>query len=419
VYRPTAGVTTKHLASGVDSHFNPTTKTTVNTGAGGHIMSVERPGLRATNFREDGRAGHIERTRPDGSKMVVNRGLHGERRVEVVRPNGVRVVTVGRQAFVERPLRAGYVSRTYVVGGRTEVRVYRTYGYRGVRYVTYVPRVYYQPAFYRWAGRPWGPSVVYGWGWAPATPWFYGAYFAPEPVYSTPSLWLTDFLLAANLRLAYDNQQQQYQDQQQQESSADASQGVAATLTPEIKLQIAGEVKQQLDAQQTAAAQPSAAALPQGTATDVPPPALKQRVFVVSTSFDVTGTDGSQSCALTAGDIIERTPGQSVTSDGKVAVNVMSSKAGDCQADFATQIDVATLQDMQNQFNAQIASGIESLASNQGKGSLPSGPAANPRRNAAGEASPDASNDAELVTKLNQEADQTEADMRNATNGGQ
>jgi hypothetical protein len=233
-------------------------------------------------------------------------------------------------------------------------------------------------------------------------------------------LWLTDFLLAANLRLAYENQQQWYQDQQQ-EPFPQMSQGPGDTLTPEIKLQIAEEVRRQLEAERAAAAQSTAAYLPQAAEADAPPPALNQRVFVVSTSLDVIGMDGVQTCALTAGDIIERTPGQPVTSDGRVAVNVMSSKAGDCPADFATQLDIATLQDMQNQFRAQIASGMESLANNQGRGGLPPGPAANPRRSADGQAPPNATNDAQardFVASLNQEADQTEENIRQTANDG-
>jgi hypothetical protein len=125
---------------------------------------------------------------------------------------------------------------------------------------------------------------------------------------------------------------------------------------------------------------------------------------------------------LTAGDIIERTPGQSVTPDGKVAVNVMSSKDGDCPADFSTQVDLAILQDMQNQFREQVAAGMSSLASNQGKSGLPSGPAAGARRNIESQAPSNANSDAEakdLVAKLNQEADQTETQIRQAANGGQ
>ena len=84
------------------------------------------------------------------------------------------------------------------------MRVYRTYTYGRVHYSSYVPLVYYQPAFYGWVYRPWRAPVVYAWGWGPA-PWFYGGYFAPELVYPTAALWLTDFLLAENLKLAYEN----------------------------------------------------------------------------------------------------------------------------------------------------------------------------------------------------------------------
>jgi hypothetical protein len=99
----------------------------------------------------------------------------------------------------------------------------------------------------------------------------------------------------------------------------------------------------------------------------------------------------------------------------------MSSKAGDCPAEFLTRIDVATLQDMQNDFKNQIASGMATLASNSGKG-LPTGPAANPRPSADGQAQPNPTNDAQsrdLVAKLNAEADQTEADIRKTAGGGQ
>ncbi len=136
--------------------------------------------------------------------------------------------------------------------------------------------------------------------------------------------------------------------------------------------------------------------------------------------MDVTAIDGGQSCALSAGDIIERTPRQPIGPDGKVAVDVMSSKAGDCPADFATQIDLATLQDMQNRFREQLASGVESLASNEGRGGLPSGPSASPRLNPEGQAPP--SNDVEtrnLIASADQEANQTEADVQQAAIGNQ
>ena len=419
VYVPGPNVQTTRNTDGTQRHFNTQTQTAIHTDRSGHIATVERPGLRATNFRDDGHAAHIEHSRPDGSKMVVDRSLHGERRVEVVRRDGVRVVSVGRHGFVERPIRAGYVSRTYVVGGRTEVRVYRSHTYGSLHYYSYVPRVYYQPAFYGWAYRPWGAPVAYAWGWGPA-PWFYGGYFAPEPVYPTASLWLTDYLLAENLKLSYQNRMAANGEGPEQQPPVGQSSSVA--LTPEVKQMIAEEVQQQLAAEQADAAQPASmqptGGVPQSAVPDAPPPALdpRLRLFVVSAGLSVTATSDGQTCALTPGDIIQR-KGRDLTTDGKVPVSVLNSKEGDCEVDFATAIDVSVLQDMHNQFREQIAAGMEKLASNQGKGGLPGGPAANPRQVAEGQAT--ASVDAkDLVEKQVQEADRTEADVIQASNGG-
>ncbi len=407
---------TKTLAGGGATHFDSRTHTSVNTDMHGRVTSFERPGLKATRFRADGRAAHIERSRADGSRMIVNRGFHGERRVEVIRPGGVRVVSMGRRGYVERSFRRGYVSRTYVFRGRTEVRVYRTYTYGRIHYYGYVPRVYYQPAFYGWTYRPWRTPVVYAWGWGPA-PWFgfYGGYFAPAPYYPSASLWLTDFLLAENLKLAYENQQAAGEQAAAQMQSANA-----VMLTPEVKQMIAEEVQQQLAAERAASAQPPTSAFP-SAATEAPPPALdpRQRIFVVSTSMDVAAITGDQTCALTPGDIIERT-GRTATDDGKIGVSVLSSKAGDCPVDLATAIDVSTLQDMHNDFREQISAGMAQLASNQGRGSLPAAPAANPRPVEEGQApATSGTDDRSLVAGLNQDADQTEAQVGQALNSGQ
>jgi hypothetical protein len=341
--------------------------------------------------------------------MTVDRGARGERRVEVVRPGNVRVVATGRGGFVERPLRTGYVSRTYVVGGRTQVFVYRSYAYRGVPYYRYVPRVRYAPAFYGWAYRPWGTRVVYAWGWGPAPAWFYGGYFAPAPYYADPTLWLTDYLLAENLRLAYENQQAS--------GAAAPPPPPAGASTPDqmqmMKQMIAPEVQQQIQAEQTAAPEPPPTQSTPPTTTEAPP-ALdpNQRTFVVSASLDVTANN--QSCALTGGDIIYRSG--DLQSDGKVGVTVLNSKPGDCPANSGTAVELAALQDMQNQFRAQIAAGMETLAAKQGQGGIPSGPAPNPTQVAAGQAAP-APDAQTLLAQLNQEADQTEKDIAQAAGG--
>jgi len=416
VFRPGPNMQTTRRPDGTQVHVNPQTHATINTDRGGHITSFERPGVKATGFRTDGRAGHIEQSRPDGSRMVVDRGVHGERTVQSVRPGGVRVVSVGRQGFVERPFRPGYVSRTYVVGGRTQVRVYRSYTYRNVQYVTYVPSVYYQPAFYSWAYRPWNRPVVFAWGWGSA-PWYgyYGGYFAPAPMYPTASLWLTDYLLAQNLQAAYAYQTAPGGDI----STEPVAQNSQGALSPEVKQMIADEVQQQLAAQQAAAAQPAATAAYQPTAADTPPPALDPslRIFVVSTPLNVTGTADGQTCGLTPGDVIERAS-RTVTSNGMVAINVINSKAGDCPVDTASSLDVATLQDMHNQFQEQIANGMNQLASNPGQGGLPAAPAANPQPVAAGQAPADPQA-ATLLAQQTQQADQTEADIQSSAASGQ
>jgi hypothetical protein len=407
--------TTAH-ADGAETHYDLQTHTTINTDRFGHITTLERPGMRAAGFRADGHAAHIEQSRPDGSRMVVDRGFHGERRVEVVHPNGVRVVTVGRQGFVERPLRPGYVSRTYLAGGRPVVRVYRTYAYRNVPYTTFVPAVYYQPAFYGWLYSPWGVPAAYAWGWGPA-PWysFFGGYFAPESAYPNASMWLTDFLLAQDLQNAYEDRIAPGEDAPPAQQDAPAMQTSAVPLTSDVKQMLAEEVRQQLADEQAVAAQPLLARTgglaPQPAGGDTPPPALDPnlKVFVVSTGLTASAASGDQTCALTPGDVIERT-GRGVTDDGKVAVHVLNSKAGDCPAGFATALDAAALQDMYTQFQEQIASGLDTLAKNRGQGGLPPSPAANPRPVADGQAPADA--DAkDLLAKQAQDADQTEAEI--------
>ncbi len=336
-----------------------------------------------------GQVSHIEMARPGGGRMVVNRAPGGVRVVESGRM-GARVVSYGpRGGFVERTVRPGYISRTYVYGGRSYVHVYNSYSYHGFAYYHYVPGVYYGPRFYGWALSPWVAPVPYAWfGVGISTPWFgfYSGYFNPYPVYRSPDLWLTDYLIAENLRLSYEAQLAA--NNNQAPPPPDASQPVAA-LSPEMKQLIADEVKQQIAAEQAAAAQPAPVqpvpSAPQQPAAEQVPPALTQRFFVVSAPLDITTSDG-QACSLTPGDVIERR-GKTVGSDGGVAVDVVSAKPGDCAADAGASVQLVDLQEMHNQFREQIDSGLKMLADNQAKG-LPNGPAAGAHLVAEGNAPP-------------------------------
>jgi len=159
----------KAIAGG-RSEFHSANGRTVTTNARGEVQRIEAP---------RGLAG--------GNKIAISRGPRGVRVVESGRP-GARVVSYGpHRGFVERPLRQGYISRTYVVGGRSYAHVYREYSYRGFAYHRYVPGMYYGPRFYAWAGTPWGAPVRYAWfGLATPAPWFgyYAGYFTPYPMYA-------------------------------------------------------------------------------------------------------------------------------------------------------------------------------------------------------------------------------------------
>jgi hypothetical protein len=347
--------------------------------------------------------------------VVINRTDYG-RRVVTVRPGGVTVVSIGsNRGFVQRPIaRVGYVQRTYVVHGRPYVRVYHSYNYRGIAYVRYVPAYYYSPRFYVWAYNPWVRPVYFGWGWGPRAPWYYGGYFAPAPFYVSASLWLTDYIIAENLRASYeaqlDAQGQQYAAPPPDNTAADPNAYNNAELSPALRQAIADEVSRQLNAEKTAAGNPQpAGAAADDSSGDQAPPALAadQRVFVVSAPLQVY--DGDQPCSLTAGDVVSRIE-DSPGNDNAVGVSVLSSKQSDCRPGAQPRIQVADLQDMSNDLRAQTDEGLKKLSQDQGKNGLPPAPdvtqTANP--NGQGTADPDAVNQ---LNQQRQDADQTEKEV--------
>jgi hypothetical protein len=90
---------------------------------------------------------------------------------------------------------------------------------------------------------------------------------------------------------------------------------------------------------------------------------------------------------LTPGDVIER-KAKTVGADGGVAVDVVTSKPGDCATDAGASVQLADLQDMHNQFREKIDSGLKMVADNQAKG-LPGSPAPDARPVPDGTAPPD------------------------------
>jgi len=396
--------------------------TVVERDKSGRTTSVTTP--RGTTARMD-RSGRVTSIRDKGGNTI-SRGPRGERRVETVRPDRTRVVSLGqRGGYVERPFdRDGrqYLRRTYVIGGHSYVHVYRGHYYHGVPYYVYVPPYYYAPAYYGWVFNPWPRPVYYRWGWY-ASPWYrpYGYYFAPYPVYPYASLWLTDYLLAENLRLAYENDQlKAYQPDDTQpatvlaayhpagQASADPTKTSPAVLTPEVKQMIADEVKTVIaDQQKASSSQRTASA----SSTDGLPAALdsNHRVFVVFSLLEAATANG-ETCSLTSSDVVKRIE-DVPDSDNTVAVQILASKKSDCAIGSQARLELTDLNDMLNHLGEQVDAGMKVLSEKQGKDGLPAAPAANPRAVAEGMAAPDPTAAADLQ-KQEQEADQTEQEVQ-------
>ncbi len=353
-------------------------------------------------------------------------GVHIERPLRgvsttVSEHNRVRVVTMGaHRGFVQRQYmtRNGrtYVYRTYVVNNVTYTRVYNTYYYDGRPYYGYIPVYYYHPAYYGWAYEPWPTPVYYTWGWY-SDPWYrpYGYYFAPEPYYPTTSLWLTDYLIAENLKLSSEAQQNAPAAALTESDSQSVK--APAQLDPETKRQIAEEVRQQLAAEKQAASAQSASPAQPANSNDAPP-ALDPRhsVFIVSSNLNVSAEDG-QECALTPGDVITRIDDQA-GSDNGVEVKVNSSKKEDCHPGAKPRVQVSDLQEMHNHFREQIDSGLKMLADNQGKGGLPKAPDISTTAGEVAAPVPDKDVEAQLQ-KQQTEADQAEKDAAQTALAGQ
>jgi hypothetical protein len=359
-------------------------------------------------------AGHV-RTIQTRSGATIYRGAHGNYRAVREFPGGRRVEFAGRNyGHMERNYVRGYRMRTYYEHGVYRAVVYRPYAWGGRSYFVYAPYYFYRPAYYGWAYGPWGVPVAYTWGWY-GDPWYpyYGYYFAPSPFYPGANLWLTDYILAENLRMAYDAQQSGEGDRLSAGPAPDAN--ANKQLSPEVKQMIAEEVKQQLAAEKAAAARTGSQPAP---ASNDPPPALDpgHTVFVVASTLDVATPTGD--CELTPGDVINRID-DTPDSDGMVLVRVASSKQGDCTQGSKPAVKVADLQDMSNRFREQLDSGLQQLAANSGKNGLPTAP------DTTTSAAPDVPTpepDKDVYAQLQglqKEADQAEQDVKQHSSSGQ
>ena len=406
-------------------------------GGANHGPQVERPGGVSANnprpsaFRNTPPRGAIEhntsyggvvRTRSNGRVsdvhdpnrgIDVHHGLNGSRAISVERADHSRVFAErGRPGFVERPYSFhghDFARRTYFYHGREYSHFYHGYGYRGVYLNVYAPGFYYRPAFYGWAYNPWATPIAFGWGWG-GNPWFgyYGYYFQPYPVYPSAAFWLTDYIISSDLQTAY-----AAHEDAGEADGAPPSAGGPPELTPDVKQQIADEVRNQLalenqEAQQNTQQQdvdPASSGIARMLADGRP------HVFVVGSALDVVDNTQTE-CALSDGDVLQLQT--SPAADATVAdLVVLASKGGpECQKQDTVSVALADLQEMQNNMRQNIDQGLQDLQAKQGTDGIPALPPSaqsqpDPAQYAAVAPPPDPNAGTEIQQQT-QQADQAE-----------
>jgi hypothetical protein len=330
---------------------------------------------------------------------------------------------------VERPIRPGFVSRTFMSGGHVlythtyQQHVWHQFG-RSFTYEAYVPSVRFPAAYYGWALAVWPRPVAYSWGWR-VQPWYpaYGALFTPYPVYASPDLWMTDYILSQNMQAAYQaravppppaatdyvdpaaaplppSAPSDYVDpaaapgasappadesapvpppvEPAPATAAPAPAAPPPAITPQIKAQLDAQIKVQLADQQAAAT-----ATPATLTTQSGPAALRPNhvFFAVVQPLDVP-SGPNRHCKLSANDYIKRTGGMS-SDDWMIPVVVELSAPSDCPEGLATRIGLNDLNAMENEQEAQVLQAMRAASRSMG----PNGPApAHPAQIADGSA---------------------------------
>jgi len=329
----------------------------------------------AIRLRSNGRPSDVH----DANRgMDVHHGLNGGQRVSVEHADHSRTVFErGRPGYVQHPYSFrghDFARRSYFYHGRSYDHFYHGYAYRGGYLHVYGPSFYYGAGFYGWAYNPWASPIAFGWGFG-GSPWYgyYGYYFSPYASYPSASYWLTDYMISSDLQASY----AAHQEAGEVDGAPPAASG-PPELTPEVKQQIADEVRNQLALEnQEAAANAQQADVDPGSSgidrllSDAA--RGKQHVFVVGSALDVV--DASQTeCTLSDGDVLALQTAP--PTDAKAAaLVVLSSKGGqECQKQAVVSIALEDLQEMQNHMRETIDQGLQELQAKQGKGVLPAAP---------------------------------------------
>jgi hypothetical protein len=415
-------------------------------------------------FRHDGKLASLRVGGPNG--LSIQHGAHGERVIIAHRPDHSTLVSTGpHSGYLQRTIDQNgrtLIQRTYLSGNKSWQRTYEGSSKisptaissmvtsagiapNRVVYKQYIPRYTYTPAFYNWAGQGWAYPINYHWNWA-SRRWFayYGSYFYPWESYSDGSFWLTDYILGQTLSDGYDMQPENGSvpadassdangdnaDLGQQSGDETVYAPFATAIPSEVKQEIAAEVHQQLMQQSTASEDSSSA---QAEAPDDPAQLLQAgQIFIVSTPLNVRIDAaysqalpfGVQQCSLSPGDVLRLTripdyPSAVVSSDATTpaipsfaSLEVVASQRGDCPAGTQVGVQTIALQEMENNFQAQLDDGLQMLHSQQGKDGLPAAPPSTlAQQSAEADLSPETANVGVLLQGLLAKADRAEAQI--------
>lgn len=324
------------------------------------------PSLPGTHIAQSP-GGSLVRTAADGSiidvhnpknGMLVQHGLDGSRRVTVEQPDGSRIFAAAQGVgYVQHPYlfhSQPFDHRTRYTQGQLSQQFYRPYEYAGKTLDVYAPRRFYSADFYRSISARYGTPLVPQWNYVTQpTPWFgyYKSYFTPASSYSSPLLWLTDFVLATSLIQAY----------QAHPQTTPAPAAAGATVTPEVKEMVADEVNRQVKEESVEARENAQAHDPAPGAGGVVKELQEKEphVFVADADLDLVDPSGRR-CMLSEGDVVQVISAAHERTGSAQAVVLASKGPGECERSARVDIAVSDLQEMQNHMRETIDQGLAS-----------------------------------------------------------
>jgi len=315
--------------------------------------------------------GNLVRTAADGSVidvrspakgMYIQHGLDGSKRILVEQPDHSRIFATSRGVpYVQHPyvFRGRPIDhRTFYVQGKLFHQFYRPYNYGGTQLDVYAPTRFYDPKFYQFVTTPFNAPQPFAWGYTSA-PWYgyYKGYFTPDSTYSSPQAWLTDFVLAASLAVAYTTAPP---------TAPPPSAAAAPAVTPQVKQLVAQEVDHQVK-EESVEAQANAQSrdLPPGSGSVVQELGDHQpHVFVAASDLDLVDPSGRR-CSISEGDVVQVVSAPNAGTSTADAVVLASKGGGECERSAQVQVAVSDLQEMQNHMRETIDMGM--AASDPGK----------------------------------------------------